>query len=118
VAEPESGLRNPERAARGLAAACLSFEAVTLLLAIVPMRMMLDDPAPAVTVLLVLTGVCVALAGMARRPWVWPAGSVVPAALVACWPLHWSLGVAGVVFGLVWGYCWRVKHQLNRPPKR
>jgi hypothetical protein len=113
-----SGLRNPGRAARGLAAMALSFEALALLLAIVPMRMILDDSGLATIVILVLTAVCVVLAGMAKRPWVWPAGAVLQVAVIACWPIHWSLGAAGIVFALVWAYCWSVKRQLGRPPKR
>ncbi|WP_026922728.1 DUF4233 domain-containing protein [Glycomyces arizonensis] len=114
----QSGLRNPQRAARGLAAIALVFEALALLLAIVPMRILLDDATTATWVILVLTVACVVLAGMAGRPWVWPAGAVVQAALIACWAIHWALGVAGLVFALVWLYCWYVKHQLGKPPKR
>ncbi|HEU5126903.1 MAG TPA: DUF4233 domain-containing protein [Glycomyces sp.] len=113
-----SGLRDPQRAARGLAAIALSFEAMSLLLAIVPMRMLLDDATAATWVILALTLACVVLAGMARHPWVWPAGAAVQAALLACWAIHWALGAAGVVFALVWLYCWYVKVQLHRPPKR
>jgi hypothetical protein len=116
--ETRSGLRNPARAARSLAALALTFEALALLLAIVPMRMILDDSTTAIIVILVLTVACIALAGMAKRAWVWKAGAVVQLALIACWPLHWALGVAGIVFALVWAYCWYVKVQLERPPKR
>ncbi|GAB3649767.1 DUF4233 domain-containing protein [Glycomyces tarimensis] len=115
---PASGLRDPERAARGLAALALSFEALALLLAIVPMRMLLDNATAAITAVLVLTSACVVLAGMARRPWVWPAGAVVQAALIACWLFHWSLGAAGLVFAAVWAYCWYVRTQLRKPPER
>lgn len=119
--EPEegrSGLRDPDRAARSLAAMALSFEALALLLAIVPMRMILDDATAAIIAILVLTVACVLLAGMAKRPWVWKAGALVQLSLIACWPLHWALGVAGIVFALVWAYCWYVKIALGRPPKR
>jgi hypothetical protein len=116
--EQRSGLRDPARAARSLAAMALSFEALALLLAIVPMRMILDDSTTAIVVILVLTAACVVLAGMAKRPWVWPAGAVLQLAVIACWPIHWALGVAGIVFGLVWAYCWYVKTALERPPKR
>ena len=119
--EPEdtrSGLKDPARAARSLAAMALSFEALALLLAIVPMRMILDDATAATIAILVLTVACVVLAGMSRRDWVWPAGAVLQAAVIACWLFHWSLGVAGIVFALVWAYCWYVKTALGRPPKR
>ncbi|WP_205326578.1 DUF4233 domain-containing protein [Glycomyces sp. YM15] len=119
--EPEegrSGLRDPDRAARSLGAMALSFEALALLLAIVPLRMILDDATLAITAVLVLTVACIVLAGMMKRPWVWKAGALVQLALIACWPLHWALGVAGIVFGLVWAYCWYVKVALGKPPKR
>jgi hypothetical protein len=119
--EPEegrSGLRDPARAARSLGAMALSFEALALLLAIVPLRMILDDATVAITAVLILTVACIVLAGMTKRPWVWKAGALVQLALIACWPLHWALGVAGIVFGLVWAYCWYVKIALGSPPKR
>ena len=118
MADQTSGLRNPQRAARGLAAMAMSFEALSLLLAFVPMRMLLDDATLATAVVLVLTAACVVLAGLAKRPWVWPAGALVQVALIACWPIHWALGAAGLVFAMVWGYCWYVKVQLAKPPKR
>jgi O-antigen/teichoic acid export membrane protein len=113
-----SGLRDPARAARSLAALALAFEALALLLAIVPMRMILDDPTPATIAIAVLVLASIVLAGMAKRPWVWPAGAVLQVAVIACWPIHWSLGVAGIVFALVWAYCWSVKTALGRPPRR
>ncbi|GAA2292826.1 hypothetical protein GCM10009853_055910 [Glycomyces scopariae] len=113
-----SGLRDPARAARGLAAMALAFEALALLLAIVPMRIILDDPAPATIAIVALVLAAVVLAGMAKRPWIWPAGAVLQVAVIACWPIHWSLGVAGIVFACVWGYCWHVKRQLGLPPRR
>lgn len=116
--DDRSGLKNPARAARSLAALALSFEALALLLAIVPMRMILDDSTLALIAILVLVLGCIVLAGMAKRPWVWPAGAALQAAVIACWPIHWSLGVAGIVFGLVWAYCWYVKVALGKPPKR
>lgn len=116
--DDRSGLKNPARAARSLAALALSFEALALLLAIVPMRMILDDSTLALIAILVLVLGCIVLAGMAKRPWVWPAGAVLQAAVIACWPIHWSLGVAGIVLGLVWAYCWYVKVALGKPPKR
>lgn len=116
--DDRSGLKDPARAARSLAAMALSFEALALLLAIVPMRMILDDSTFAIVAILVLVLACIVLAGMAKRPWVWQAGAVLQVAVIACWPIHWALGVAGVVFGLVWAYCWYVKIALGKPPKR
>ena len=129
VAEPDptaSGLRDPARAARTLAAIALAFEACALLMAIVPMRMLLDDSTPSTWAIAVLAAACAVLAGRAGKTWVWPAGAAVQAALIvlgalsfvrpAAW--HWSLGAAGLVFAAVWGYCWHVRRQLGRPPRR
>lgn len=129
MAEPDrtaSGLRDPIRAARSLAAVALGFEAFALLMAIVPMRMLLDDPVPATWAVVALVAACVVLAGMSRRRWVWPAGALVQLALIALGALsfarpeqwNWSLGAAGLVFGAVWAYCWNVKAGLERPPRR
>ncbi|MEV0650203.1 DUF4233 domain-containing protein [Phytomonospora sp. NPDC050363] len=115
----ESGLRNPERAARGLGAMVLALEALVLLLAIAPLNM-LDVPhlGLAITVVLVLVVAAVVLAGMMKRPWAWLAGGALQVALLPCAVFHWSLAAIGVVFGLVWLYSLHVRKVLSRPPVR
>lgn len=113
-----SGLRNPVKAARGLAAAALSMEALAILLAIAPMRMLLDDSTGAITALLVLLVGCVVLASRAGKPWVWKAGMVLQVVFILCAVFHVSLGIAGIVFALTWAFCWKVARELSRPPQR
>lgn len=98
-----SGLRNPEAAVRGVGAGALALEALVLLLAIQPIRMLGGDLGPAaVAVAVGLAVIAVGLAAALRRDWAWPAGTALQAALLAAGLLHWSLAVLGVVFGLVW----------------
>ncbi|MFC7480766.1 DUF4233 domain-containing protein [Luedemannella flava] len=56
----------------------------------------------AVTVIVVLAVLCLALAGLMRHAWAWWAGAAVQVALVACgFVFHASLGVLGVILGFV-----------------
>lgn len=115
----ESGLRDPQRAARAIGACVLGLEAIVLLFAIVPLRML---KAPhlglAITAVLVLSVACVALAGMMRRPWAWHAGTVLQVLILPCGFFHWSMTVIGVVFLLVWLYALHARRVLSRPPVR
>lgn len=115
----ESGLRDPQRAVRGLGAMVLALEGLVLLLAIAPLNMLgVPNVGLAITTVIVLSVAAFALAGMMRRPWAWHAGWAVQAALLACYPFHWMLTVIGVVFGLVWLYALHVRRVLSRPPVR
>lgn len=114
-----SGLRDPQRAVRGLGAMVLALEALVLLLAIAPLNM-LDVPnvGLAIGAVVALSVASAVLAGMMRRPWAWHAGWAIQAALLACYPFHWMLTAIGVVFGLVWLYSLYVRRVLSRPPVR
>ncbi|PZF87171.1 DUF4233 domain-containing protein [Micromonospora deserti] len=108
-----SGLRNPDRAARGLGAGTLSLEAIVLLLAIQPIRMVGGDlGGTAVGVLVGLAVAAMVLAGVMRRPWAWPAGTVLQGLLMLAGLLHWSLLVLGVIFALVWAYALHVRRVI------
>jgi len=100
-----SGLKNPQAAVRGVGAGALVLEAVVLLLAIQPIRMIGGSlRGVAVGAVVVLAVTAVALAGLMRRAWAWWAGAGLQVALLVAGVLHWSLAVLGVVFGLVWLY--------------
>lgn len=108
-----SGLRNPERAVRGLGAGVLSLEALVLVLAIQPIRVVgggLSGSAVAAVVALAVAAVL--LAGLMRRRWAWHAGTVLQGALMLAGLLHWSLLVLGVVFALVWAYALHVRRVI------
>ncbi|MER7418765.1 DUF4233 domain-containing protein [Micromonospora peucetia] len=108
-----SGLRNPERAVRGLGAGTLSLEALVLVLAIQPIRMVGGDlGGAAIGAVVALAVAAVLLAGMMRRPWAWHAGTALQGLLMLAGLLHWSLLVLGVVFALVWAYALHVRRVI------
>ncbi|MET7881074.1 DUF4233 domain-containing protein [Micromonospora profundi] len=108
-----SGLRNPERAVRGLGAGTLSLEALVLLLAIQPIRVVGGDlSGTAIGVVVALAVVAVLLAGMMRRQWAWHAGTVFQGLLMLAGLLHWSLLALGIIFALVWAYALHVRRVI------
>ncbi|HEU4426175.1 MAG TPA: DUF4233 domain-containing protein [Pilimelia sp.] len=118
MTEPRpSGLRNPAAAVRGLGAGTLIIEAVVLLLAIQPIRVLgegLSGAATAATV--VLAAAAVVLAGLMRRAWAWHAATALQVLIFTAGLLHWSLAAMGIVFGLVWLYVLHVRRVILSPP--
>ncbi|MER6591355.1 DUF4233 domain-containing protein [Micromonospora purpureochromogenes] len=111
--ERRSGLRNPDKAVRGLGAGTLALEALVLLLAIQPIRVVGGDlSGPAIAAIVALAVVCVVLAGRMGRPWAWQAGTVVQGLLLLSGLLHWSLLALGIIFGLVWAYALHVRRVI------
>ena len=108
-----SGLRNPAAAVRGLGAGTLALEALVLLLAIQPIRLLGGDLSGwgigAVVALAVLAAV---LAGSMRRSWAWNAGTALQVLLVASGLLHWSLAALGLIFGATWAYATSVRRKI------
>ncbi|WLS48120.1 DUF4233 domain-containing protein [Micromonospora profundi] len=108
-----SGLRNPEGAVRGLGAGTLGLEALVLLLAIQPIRVVGGDlSGTAIGVVVALAVVAVLLAGSMRRPWAWHAGTVFQGLLMLAGLLHWSLLALGIIFALVWAYALHVRRVI------
>ncbi|MFC8618931.1 DUF4233 domain-containing protein [Micromonospora purpureochromogenes] len=111
--ERRSGLRNPDKAVRGLGAGTLALEALVLLLAIQPIRVVGGDlSGAAIAAIVALAVVCVVLAGRMGRPWAWQAGTVVQGLLLLSGLLHWSLLALGIIFGLVWAYALHVRRVI------
>jgi hypothetical protein len=111
--ERRSGLRNPDKAVRGLGAGTLALEALVLLLAIQPIRVVGGDlSGAAIAAIVALAVVCVVLAGQMGRPWAWQAGTVVQGLLLLSGLLHWSLLALGIIFGLVWAYALHVRRVI------
>jgi hypothetical protein len=113
-AEPRrSGLRNPEAAVRGLGAGTLALEAIVLLLAIQPIRVLGGDlhgwGVGAVVTLAVLAAV---LAGSMKRKWAWNAGTVLQVLLLVSGLLHWSLAALALIFGAAWAYASNVRKTI------
>ncbi|MEO3929155.1 DUF4233 domain-containing protein [Micromonosporaceae bacterium B7E4] len=105
-----SGLRDPDRAVRGLGALTLSVETLVLLLAIQPIRLLGGDlGGSAIGVVVGLAVLAVVLAGCLRRPWAWHAATVLQGLLLLAGFLHWSLGALGLIFAGVWAYVLHVR---------
>ena len=113
-AEPRrSGLRNPEAAVRGLGSGTLILEAIVLLLAIQPIRVLGGDLSGwGIGVVVALAVVAAVLAGRMRRSWAWHAGTVLQALLLVSGLLHWSLAALGLIFGLTWAYAISVRRKI------
>jgi hypothetical protein len=108
-----SGLRNPEAAVRGLGAGTLALEAIVLLLAIQPIRVLGGDlngwGVGAVVALAVLAAL---IAGSMKRRWAWHAGTGLQVLLLAGGLLHWSLAALGLIFGAAWAYASYVRKSI------
>ena len=112
-ATPPSGLRNPQAAVRGLGAGTLVLEAIVLLLAIQPIRIMGGDLSGwGVGAVIALAVAAAALAGVMKRRWAWTAGTVLQVLLLAGGLLHWSLAALGLIFGAAWVYALSVRRTI------
>ena len=89
---------------RGMCAAILALQAITLGLTTPVMVTIADVPlGVALGVGLGLTVVCVLLAGMLRRPWAYTAGWVVQVASIGLGFVIPMMFVLGAIFALLWG---------------
>ncbi|GAA0255982.1 DUF4233 domain-containing protein [Cryptosporangium japonicum] len=110
---PQSGLKNPGAAVRGVGSAALLLEFLVLLLAIQPLRTLLPDASGAAAALALALGVlCLAAAGLLRRDWAWNAVIGLQVVIVATGIVHWMLGVVGGIFLLVWIYVLNVRKSV------
>jgi hypothetical protein len=108
-----SGLRNPEAAVRGLGAGTLALEAIVLLLAIQPIRILGGDLSGwGIGAVIALAVLAAGLAGSMRRRWAWHAGTVLQVLLLVSGLLHWSLAALGLIFGAAWVYASYVRRSI------
>ncbi|WIM97653.1 DUF4233 domain-containing protein [Actinoplanes oblitus] len=114
AAPRRSGLKNPEAAVRGLGAGTLALEAIVLLLAIQPIRILgVDLSGWQIGLVIGLAVLAALLAGCMRRRWGWGAGTALQVALLASGlVVHWSLTALGVIFGLAWAYATYVRRSI------
>lgn len=113
MTSPPSGLKNPQGAVRGLGAGTLVLEAIVLLLAIQPIRIMGGDlSGRGVAAVIALAVLCLLTAGMMKRPWAWHVGTAVQVLLLAAGLLHWSLAALGLIFGAAWAYALHVRRTI------
>lgn len=110
---PRSGLRNPQAAVRGLGAGALVLEAIVLLLAIQPIRIMGGDLSGwGIASVITLAVVAILLSGMMRHAWAWNAGTGLQVLLLASGLFHWSLAALGLIFGGAWAYALYVRRTI------
>jgi len=108
---PRSGLRNPAGALRGVGAGVLVIEALVLLLAVLPLRM-LKAPGWGMAAVAILALAALVLTGLLKRHWVWYAGIVLQALVIATGLAHWSVAVIGCIFGGIWLYVLHIRRTI------
>lgn len=113
-----SGLRNPGAAVRGTGAAALALEALVLLLAIAPLRMLGGPWAGwGIGASVVLAVLCGVLAGLLKHRWAWYAALVVQVLVVVAGIAQWAIAVLGVVFGAIWLYVLHLRRTILGAPR-
>lgn len=112
-----SGLRNPGAAMRGVGAAALVVEALVLLLAIQPLRILGGSlRGAAIAAIVVCAVAAILLAALLRHVWAWYAAAALQVIIMLGGLLHWSLVVLGAVFGAVWAYLLYVRRRVLGKP--
>ncbi len=110
---PPSGLRDPARAVRSVAAATLALEGLTVLLALAPIAKVGGGlTAPRLAALLGLSALLFGTAGLLRRRWAYALGSALQVAVLTAGLLTAAMFVVGAAFGLVWIYVLRLRRTV------
>lgn len=108
-----SGLSNPQAAVRGLGAGTLVLEAIVLLLAIQPIRVLGGDLSGwGVGAVVTLAVLCIVIAGSMKRRHAWHAGTAVQVLLLVSGLFHWSLAALALIFGAAWAYATYVRRSI------
>lgn len=98
---------------RGLGSGTLILEAIVLLLAIQPIRVIGGHLSGwGIGAVVTLAVLCVVVAGSMKRRWAWPAGTVLQALLLVSGLFHWSLAAVGLIFGAAWAYALHVRRKI------
>lgn len=109
-----SGLRDPARAVRSVAAAALALEGLTVLLALAPVAKLGGGlTAGRLAALVALSLLLFLTAGLLRRSWAYGLGSSLQVAVLAAGLLTWAMFVIGIAFGLVWLYVLRLRAAIS-----
>lgn len=115
---PSGDVPDPERAKsprRGMCAAVLSLEAITLGLTTPVMISVADlSTAAALWIGLGLAVLCVVVAGMLRRPWAYAVGWAIQVAAVALGLVVGIMWVLGAIFALLWGMADYLGRRIER----
>lgn len=107
---PRSGLRNPTRAVRSVAAAALALEGLTVLLSLAPVAKLGGGLGGGrLAALIALSVLLFVTSGLLRRPFAYGLGSLLQVAVLAAGFLTGAMFVVGGAFGLVWLYVLRLR---------
>ena len=105
-------MRSPRR---GMCAAILSLEAVTLGLTTPVLINIADVPVGAALALgLGLALACIVLAGLLRSEIAYAVGWLIQAAAIALGVLDWTMFVLGGIFALLWGAAYFLGRKIER----
>jgi hypothetical protein len=106
---------DPERGLRGVMSATLVLEAVVVLLSI-PVAKNTGSGTSALGVILIciLAVALIALCAFAGKSWFVPAALSLQGLMILGWLITPSLGIMGVVFGLVWGLIIWFRNEFRR----
>ncbi len=106
---------DPERGLRGVMSATLILEAVVVLLSI-PVAKNTGSGTSALGVVLIclLAVALIALCAFVSRPWFLPVALTLQGVMIVGWLITPSLGVMGVVFGLVWALIIWFRNEFRR----
>lgn len=115
AATPISKPYDPERGLRGVMSATLILEAIVVLLSI-PVASNTGSGTSAVGVVLicVLAVALIAACAFVSRPWFVPAALTLQGLMILGWLITPSLGVMGIVFGLVWSLVIWFRNEFRR----
>jgi hypothetical protein len=96
----------------------LILEAIVLLLAIQPIRIIAPDtPGWALGIVAVLALACLGVAGLLRRPWGWHVGTALQVAVLLTGVFQYAMFVVGAAFLLVWIYVLKIRADLAKPAR-
>jgi hypothetical protein len=115
-APPESPNPRTVKAVRGVFAATLTLEALTVLF--VPRAVAQSGSGLTTTklvVLIVLAVLLIVAAGLIRRPAGLVLGSILQIGLIACGVLTGAMYVLGIIFTAIWLYELHIRRQLLTP---
>lgn len=91
----------------------MTLEAVVLLLAIQPIRVVGGDLSGlGIAVMVGLALLCLLLCGFLRHPFAWRVGLVLQALVLLSGLFQWALALLGLAFGGVWLYVLHVRRTI------
>lgn len=108
---------DPWKGLRGIMAGTLVLEAIVIGLVLTVIARIDDgahfQPWKVWYVSLLAVAMLVA-AGLQRRSWAIPLNLTLAGLAVAGWAVHWSMGVCGLMFAVVWAYILYLRHDMAR----